>query len=111
MELFKKAGLKPGTDKHKAKLLELKQFIDSKTTSLLNNAIKLELRVSTTQPTETLDFKTMPDFTIDRKREILSNFALKHGITKDEAYKYINEAFNNPTKNKEDIIKKLKECY
>lgn len=50
MELFKKAGLIPGTDKHKAKLLELKQFVDSKTTSVLNNAIKLELGINPTQP-------------------------------------------------------------
>ena len=72
---------------------------------------QLKAAIANKPAQETLDFKTMPDFTIDRKREILSNFALKHGITKDEAYKYINEAFNNPTKNKEDIIKKLKECY
>ena len=72
---------------------------------------QLKTAIANKPAQETLDFKTMPDFTIDRKREILSNFALKHGITKDEAYKYINEAFNNPTKNKEDIIKKLKECY
>jgi ubiquinone biosynthesis protein Coq4 len=51
LELFKNAGLKPGTDAHRAKLLDLKQFIDSKTTVLLNNAIKLELGIATTQPT------------------------------------------------------------
>ena len=72
---------------------------------------QLKAAIANKPAQETLDFKTMPDFTIDRKREILSNFALKHSVTKDEAYKYINEAFNNPTKNKEDIIKKLKECY
>jgi len=46
-----------------------------------------------------------------RKREILSNFAIKHGITPDQAYQYINQALNDPSKKKEDIIKKLKECY
>ena len=61
--------------------------------------------------TEALDFKTMPEFTIDRKREILSNFALKHGVTQQEAYDYINQALNDKTKNPTDIIKKLKECY
>jgi len=59
LELFKNAGLKPGTDAYKAKLLDLKQFIDSKTTVLLNNAIKLELGITTTQPaTETVEEQT-----------------------------------------------------
>jgi hypothetical protein len=61
--------------------------------------------------TQVLDFKTMPEFTIDRKREILSNFALKHGVTQQEAYDYINQALNNKTKNPTDILNKLKECY
>ncbi|HOK59905.1 MAG TPA: hypothetical protein PK432_02900, partial [Candidatus Dojkabacteria bacterium] len=58
-----------------------------------------------------LDFKTMPEFSLERKREILSNFANKHNITSDQAYQYINQALNDPSKKKEDIIKKLKECY
>jgi hypothetical protein len=67
---------------------------------------------STTQPsTEALDFKTMPEFTIDRKREILTNLAAKHGVTQQEAYEYINEALNDKTKNPVTIINKLKECY
>jgi hypothetical protein len=55
LELFKNAGLKPGTDAYKAKLLDLKQFIDSKTTVLLNNAIKLELGITTTQPSTSVE--------------------------------------------------------
>jgi hypothetical protein len=41
---------------------------------------------------QTLDFKTIPNLTLERKREILTNFAAKHKMTPDEAYKYINEA-------------------
>jgi len=66
----------------------------------------------TTQPsTEVLDFKTIPDFTLDRKREILTNLASKHKVTEKEAYAYINEALNDKTKNPVTIINKLKECY
>lgn len=61
--------------------------------------------------TEALDFKTMPEFTIERKREILTNLAAKHGVTQQEAYEYINEALNDKTKNPVTIINKLKECY
>jgi len=41
-ELFDKAGLKPGTKPYIDKMLEYKMFVDSKTTTFLNNAIKLE---------------------------------------------------------------------
>ena len=58
LELFKNAGLKPGTDPYRAKLLELKQFIDSKTTILLNNAIKLELGITTAQPQAETEVET-----------------------------------------------------
>lgn len=58
-----------------------------------------------------LDFKTIPDFTLDRKREILTNLATKYKVTEKEAYAYINEALNDKTKNPVTIINKLKECY
>jgi hypothetical protein len=58
-----------------------------------------------------LDFKTISEFTTERKREILSNFAAKHKLTEQKAYDYINEALNDKTKNPTDIINKLKECY
>jgi hypothetical protein len=59
-----------------------------------------------TQPsTEALDFKTMPEFTIDRKREILTNFAKAFKMTTDKAYEYINNALN--TKGKEVVLREL----
>lgn len=74
--------------------------------------ILAKLKEYPTQPqAQALDFKTMPEFTLERKREILSNFAKKHEITPDQAYQYINQALNDPSKNRQDIIKKLKECY
>lgn len=52
-----------------------------------------------------LDFKTMPEFTIERKREILTNFAKAFKMTTDEAYKYINDALNS--KGKEVVLREL----
>ena len=52
--LLKNAGLKINTNEYDAKLLEIVKFINSKTTYLLNNAIKIELNVDTTQPSTNL---------------------------------------------------------
>ena len=62
---------------------------------------------STTKPI--VDFKELPDFTTERKREIITNFAAKHKMTKDEAYKHINNAL--VIGDRDSVIKKLKECY
>jgi hypothetical protein len=56
-----------------------------------------------------VDFKELPDFTLEEKRRIVSNFGKKHGITAAEAYVYINNAL--ATGDRDSVIKKLKECY
>ena len=47
-------------------------------------------------------------FTKERQEEILTNFAKKHSMSKQEALSYINNAL---VKNREDVIAKLNECY
>jgi hypothetical protein len=53
-------------------------------------------------------FDKLTEFTDDRKQEIITNFAAKHKMSKEEVTNYINEAL---IKDKENTINKLKECY
>lgn len=67
--------------------------------------------VESVQKKEVLDFKTIPGLTIERKREILKNFATKFNITQNKAYEYVNQALNSEGANADEIIKKLNDCY
>ena len=102
MELFKKAGLMPGSDASRAKLLELKQFIDSKTTVLLNNSIKLELGITTTQPATSIESDSTNIDTVSEPRRLgLKTTDVEGMFTYNDAgakntYYYLNLGKNNP---------------
>jgi hypothetical protein len=48
------------------------------------------------------------EFSAERKREIIINFATKHNMTEEQAKNYINDALQ---KDRENVLVKLKECY
>lgn len=54
------------------------------------------------------DFGTITEFTEEQKKTILSNFAAKHKMTEEAAKAYINDAL---AKDKNNVLKILKECY
>jgi len=67
--------------------------------------------VSTNQPLKERikgEFDTTTEFTEEQKSTILSNFAAKHKMTEEAAKAYINDAL---TKNRNNVLKILKECY
>lgn len=53
-------------------------------------------------------FEGLKEFTAEQKTNILATFAEKYGMTEDKALAYINEALSKDRKN---VIDKLKECY
>jgi hypothetical protein len=54
------------------------------------------------------EFDEIQEFTPERRKEILSNFASKYDITEQQALNYINEAL---LRDRENVINKLKECF
>jgi len=54
------------------------------------------------------EFEEIQEFTPERRKEILSNFASKYDITEQQALNYINEAL---LRDRENVINKLKECF
>ena len=54
------------------------------------------------------EFDKITEFSADRRREIIINFATKHKMTEEQAKNYINSALQ---KDRENTIAKLKECY
>ncbi len=53
-------------------------------------------------------FEELKEFTAEQKTNILATFAQKYGMTEAKALAYINEALS---KNRKNVIDKLKECY
>jgi hypothetical protein len=53
-------------------------------------------------------FNGLNEFTLEQKSQILSNFAIKHGLTSEEALKDINAALKT---NRAEAIEQLKKCY
>jgi len=53
-------------------------------------------------------FNGLTEFTLQQKSQILSNFAIKHGLTSEQALKDINAALK---KNRATAIEQLKKCY
>jgi hypothetical protein len=59
-------------------------------------------------PVQPTSFDTLTEFSDERRKGILSNFATKHKMTEEQAKTYINDALQ---KDRENTIAKLKECY
>lgn len=55
------------------------------------------------------EFSLLPDFTMEQKESILDNFASKYKMDRQKALNYINESLL--TKDRENVIQKLKDCY
>jgi hypothetical protein len=53
-------------------------------------------------------FNGLNEFTLEQKSQILSNFAIKHGLTSEQALKDINAALKT---NRAEAIEQLKKCY
>ena len=53
-------------------------------------------------------FNGLNEFTLEQKSQILSNFAIKHGLTSEEALKDINAELK---RNRAEAIEQLKRCY
>jgi hypothetical protein len=68
--------------------------------------------VTATTPIESVSlkgaFNGLNEFTLEQKSQILSNFAIKHGLTSEQALKDINAALK---KDRATAIQQLKKCY
>jgi hypothetical protein len=68
--------------------------------------------VTATTPIESVSlkgaFNGLSEFTLEQKSQILSNFAIKHGLTSEQALKDINAALK---KDRATAIEQLKKCY
>ena len=58
--------------------------------------------------TETIRFEDMEEFTDAERSNILTNFALKHKMSEEQALNYINKALLTK---REEVIDTLKKCY
>jgi hypothetical protein len=76
------------------------QISDTEVNSKLNNIVQEDVI--------TENFDTIKDFTPERKKEILTNFADKHKMSTEQAKEHINKAI---AENREEVINKLKDCY
>jgi hypothetical protein len=76
------------------------QISNAEINSKLNNIVQ--------ENVITENFDTIKEFTSERKKEILTNFADKHKLSLEQAKEHINKAI---AENREEVINKLKDCY
>ena len=99
-------GDMPGVD---SQFIDYLQEIGAKFTIYHTGSTpRIQITSQPTQAAPVVSFDELTEFTPERKQEIITNFATKHGMSKQEAKSYISNAIQN---NKEKIIDILKTCY